>query len=156
MTPCIQAGTSAGGVCAKCGAPRTRVTEPDTGGSKGTGGWHEDDDAIPADTRMGSNRARDVGYHRDYRRGATLGWEPSCACGAEAVPATVLDCFSGTATTGVAALRLGRSYVGIELSPEYAAASRIRLAAEQSTADPASVRRALGTDAALPLFGDGP
>ncbi|MBN1174991.1 MAG: site-specific DNA-methyltransferase [Micromonosporaceae bacterium] len=32
---------------------------------------------------------------------------------------TVLDVFSGTATTGLAALQLGRRYVGIELNPEY-------------------------------------
>lgn len=34
---------------------------------------------------------------------------------------TVLDPFSGTTTTGVAALQLQRSYVGIELNPEYSA-----------------------------------
>lgn len=33
--------------------------------------------------------------------------------------ATVLDCFSGTSSTGVAALNTGRSFIGIELAPEY-------------------------------------
>ena len=41
---------------------------------------------------------------------------------------TVLDPFSGTGTTGVVALELGRQYIGIELNPEYAARSRDRLA----------------------------
>jgi DNA modification methylase len=47
----------------------------------------------------------------------------------EAVAAVVLDPFSGMATTGVAAVRLGRTYIGIELSEKYAEASRRRLAA---------------------------
>jgi site-specific DNA-methyltransferase (adenine-specific) len=40
----------------------------------------------------------------------------------------ILDPFSGSATTGVAALELGRRYIGIERSPEFAARSRERLA----------------------------
>lgn len=41
---------------------------------------------------------------------------------------TVLDPFSGAATTGLAALQLGRRYVGIELNPEYNRLARSRLA----------------------------
>ncbi|MCA1596104.1 MAG: site-specific DNA-methyltransferase [Chloroflexi bacterium] len=43
---------------------------------------------------------------------------------------TVLDPFSGTGSTGVAALRNGRSYLGIELNEKYAAMSRERLEKE--------------------------
>jgi site-specific DNA-methyltransferase (adenine-specific) len=45
----------------------------------------------------------------------------------------VLDPFSGSGTTGVAALMMGRRYIGIECNPEHAANSRNRLveAAEQ-------------------------
>jgi len=43
----------------------------------------------------------------------------------------VLDPFAGTATTGVAALRLGRRFAGAEAMPEYAALSRRRLEAEE-------------------------
>lgn len=41
---------------------------------------------------------------------------------------TVLDPFSGSGTTGEAALRLGRSYIGIELNPDYVALTHKRLA----------------------------
>jgi len=42
----------------------------------------------------------------------------------------VLDPFAGSGTTLAAAQRLGRRYLGIELSPEYAEAVRQRLAAQ--------------------------
>lgn len=41
---------------------------------------------------------------------------------------TILDPFSGSASTGVAAIRNGWDYIGIEAIPEYAAMSRKRLA----------------------------
>ncbi len=40
---------------------------------------------------------------------------------------TVLDPFSGAATTGLVALKLGREYIGIELNPEYVEMSKRRL-----------------------------
>lgn len=39
----------------------------------------------------------------------------------------VLDPFSGTATTGVVALKLGRRFLGLELNPEYAEMGRQRI-----------------------------
>ncbi|MFH0900058.1 MAG: site-specific DNA-methyltransferase [Pseudomonadota bacterium] len=44
----------------------------------------------------------------------------------------VLDPFSGAATTGVAAIKLGRSYVGIELNHEYVKLSERRLVEEET------------------------
>lgn len=43
---------------------------------------------------------------------------------------TVLDPFTGSGTTGVVAVRHGRSFVGAELNPEYAAIARRRITAE--------------------------
>lgn len=43
----------------------------------------------------------------------------------------VLDPFCGSGTTGVACLRLGRRFIGVELNPAYAAISRKRLEAEE-------------------------
>jgi site-specific DNA-methyltransferase (adenine-specific) len=48
----------------------------------------------------------------------------------------VLDPFSGSATTGVAAIRLGRRYLGLELSPKFAALSRDRLTVEAASGEP--------------------
>ena len=75
------------------------------------------------------------GYHNDglpYRgEHTTIGWSPRCKCDAgEPIPQTILDCFSGAGTTGLAAIRLGRSYIGIELNSNYAAMSEKRLARE--------------------------
>jgi len=48
-----------------------------------------------------------------------MGWEPTCDCDAPVQPCTVLDIFSGSATTGAVAMRLGRNYIGIDLQPDY-------------------------------------
>jgi len=58
----------------------------------------------------------------------TLGWRATCTCDAGRIPATVLDPFSGTGTTLLAAKQLERRSIGIDISQEYAqmAAARIR------------------------------
>lgn len=43
----------------------------------------------------------------------------------------ILDAYAGSGTTGVAALRLGRRFVGIELDPKFFALACERLAAEE-------------------------
>ena len=57
----------------------------------------------------------------------TLDWRPTCDHDAEPVPAVVLDPFAGSGTTGVVALRHGRSFIGIELNPEYVEIARRRI-----------------------------
>ena len=46
----------------------------------------------------------------------------------------VLDPFSGTGTTGAAAKRLGRQFIGIERDPAYAAAAEARISAGRAAA----------------------
>jgi DNA modification methylase len=133
VRPMVLAGTSSHGVCSTCGAPWTRITDfyqgsPDLtqrttshydtkerygAGNGGNGGF----DALAARMRQGTH----------YRH--TVGWEPSCDCNdAHRVPATVLDPFSGSATTGMVALQEGRNYIGTDLNPNYLpmAESRVR------------------------------
>ena len=50
-------------------------------------------------------------------RGA--GWEAPCDCEAGEARCVVLDPFSGSATTGMVALKQGRDYVGIDLNEDY-------------------------------------
>lgn len=125
IEPCIKAGTSERGCCAKCGAPwareverrRTRNGQPLVEGS-----FHGNaTDGTPQ--RIG---ATGTGHWRDKTESWTLGWSPSCSCGAGVVPATVLDPFAGAGTTGLVADRLGRDAVLIELNPDYAAMAEQR------------------------------
>lgn len=41
---------------------------------------------------------------------------------------TVLDCFMGSGSTGVACKETGRDFIGIELAPEYFKVAKERLA----------------------------
>jgi site-specific DNA-methyltransferase (adenine-specific) len=56
----------------------------------------------------------------------------SCRCThATTRPGVVLDPFIGSGTTAIAAERLGRNWVGIELNPRFAALARQRIAARR-------------------------
>lgn len=124
-TRCIKVSTSEKGVCPTCGAPWARVIARGalkehparTGRSARNVGNYD-----------GSNYSPDGGTLGLVAESQTLGWRPTCICPeAPPVPATVLDCFAGACTTGIAALRLGRDFVGIELSPRYVELGKARL-----------------------------
>ncbi len=126
VEPCILAGTSEHGCCSKCGAPWIRIVQRSLAFQSGSGRSGN----TPEGKYAGSAQAESGEY--DIRLGpvvttATIGWEPSCKCEAEITPCTVLDPFNGAGTTGLVALRLGRSYIGIELNPEYVAMSERRV-----------------------------
>lgn len=116
---CIALSTSAYGVCTECLAPWRRLTER-----------QRCIDGKPADlgTWDTGNRptcgAQGIGKQRFSTQIKTLGWEPGCECDAERIPATVIDPFSGTGQTGVAALSRSRSYIGIEPSELYVGVQR--------------------------------
>jgi DNA modification methylase len=57
------------------------------------------------------------------------------ALGRRGQDVVVLDPFSGSGTTGLAALSLGCSYVGFEIDPEQVAASNVRLVAAEGLQD---------------------
>jgi hypothetical protein len=120
----LRLGSSEKGGCPHCGAPWRRVTErrrkatrPDLSSKYGT---------PEEDIRGGSPTLR----RRMITTSSTTGWEPSCGCPAhEPIPQTILDPFCGSGSTGVASRGAGRHFVGVELSPEYAALSRRRISA---------------------------
>jgi DNA modification methylase len=124
IEPCILAGTSQEGACKSCGAPRERVVErtgyPDPENNADDQGRRKASGEIATDTQRrkelsGAKHAAWKAEHPDV----TTGWQPSCTCNAETQPCTVLDPFAGAGTTGLVARRLGRSFIGIELNPEY-------------------------------------
>lgn len=126
---CIVAGVSAGGCCPTCGAPwapmLTKVRIP-------TRPAHESKTYIDPEGSPYAQHSGSVIGNRDPERHTTqtkcLGYRQTCSCPShEAVPCTVLDCFSGLATTGQTARHIGHNYIGIELNPEYAEMSLLRI-----------------------------
>ena len=153
VEPCIKAGTSEKGCCPECGTAWVR--EVDVGYVKApggsTGGRIYEANGDPRTGHIGPALNRTT---------ITTGWRPSCrhklgegarperglvdaSTGASVndgdgrpspspIPCTVLDPFAGSGTTGVVALRLGRSFIGIELSPAYAEMARKSLETDRS------------------------
>ncbi len=58
-----------------------------------------------------------------------------CDCRAPTRPGVVLDPFMGSGTTAIAAKRLGRDWLGIELKPEYVEMAMQRIEAERARAE---------------------
>ena len=125
---CILLGTSEKGVCAECGAPWSRMTVRHDHGWDGS---LYGERVVAVSTLSGGTAKSTLGSPHGAWTGKTqtLGWQPTCACNAEVTPAIVLDPFAGAGTTGLVALRHGRSFVGIELSAKYAEMARQRIIA---------------------------
>jgi DNA modification methylase len=120
IEPCILAGCPER-ACRVCGAPWTRVVERTPMVVRPTAkreAWQAEDDHA---------RTQTGGTMLEPPSSRTVGWEPSCAHDAPTIPGTVLDPFAGAGTTGVVALRHDRSFVGIELNPEYVELARRRI-----------------------------
>lgn len=118
VRPMILSGTSAQGVCSKCGAPWNRILiqAPVDAKDVSVGGY-------PARKDNGSRVVDPSGRGGNVLATKRLGsdnWQPTCDCvDAQTIPATVLDPFSGSATTGMVALQEGRNYIGLDLNPDY-------------------------------------
>lgn len=117
VTTMIKAGTSERGVCPACGAPWERITE--------SARISKEQPSVANKAQSDSVFARG-GNQANYGRAgnysaATTGWQPTCDCKAiaEPIPATVLDPFVGSGTSGRAALQLNRSYIGIDICKSY-------------------------------------
>jgi len=125
----IRLGSSERGRCRECKTPWKRVVE------KTARGWmdreHKDHERLEggAGQRKGGF---DSGGHPIGVDIVTTGWTPSCSCaaGTATEPCVVLDPFLGSGTTGIVAERLGRRWVGCDLSADYC-----RIAAARVTRD---------------------
>jgi DNA modification methylase len=132
IEPCIKAGTSEKGCCAKCGAPWVRQTD-------GASYYKGDDGDRSRKTNLVGNGHGGSGRGPKDNLGAsiskTIGWSPACSCAtadADGEPfplgqCIVLDPFGGAGTTGLVADRLKRNAILIELNPEYAAMAERRI-----------------------------
>lgn len=122
VSPGILAGSSEKGCCNRCGAPYKRLV-------KKMGGNWEERKAEGAPSRYGKVPAAEMMLTYAMSSATkTVGWSKTCKCEASVpVPCTVLDVFSGTATTGMVALRLGRHCKIIELKHDSFVMGRDRL-----------------------------
>lgn len=148
----IKAATSEAGECSECGVAWVRDVEI-SGGTIGRS-WHDHSSDIIAgqsqydpQNHKGGIGSVDAKAGNPYCR-QTLGWSPQCQCkDAHAVPQTVFEPFSGAATTLIAARKLGRRAIGVELNEEYARMSIERY--KRVFREPVDPPRRAG---ALPLF----
>ena len=117
VAPMVKATTSEYGVCAACGAPWERQSEASGEYQKCQNGPGTAKCHVEAKGKHGSSSALTTGM---VPLRNTVGWCPSCDCGAEgAARPVVLDPFSGSGTTGMVALQMGRNYIGTDLNEGY-------------------------------------
>jgi DNA modification methylase len=138
VDPCLRAGTSVDGCCPTCGAPRRRIVRKGAVdlahqracGSDANGEYHGQATKLFAAARAENAAEVKARILAGMRERVTVGWaatcRPTCAGGLP-VPCTVLDPFAGSGTTGVVATARGCNFVGIDLSPEFAAIARRRI-----------------------------
>jgi hypothetical protein len=129
IEPCVLAGASPT-ACGECGSPYERIVERIVPTDPGRGESKLRDakglSAIAASTakrQLGGNYQKQL----DANPPQTVGWKPTCEHDDDSGQSVVLDIFSGSGTTGMVALRHDRSYIGLELNPEYAEMSRNRI-----------------------------
>ncbi|MFQ6027492.1 MAG: DNA-methyltransferase [Dehalococcoidia bacterium] len=108
---CIQASTSEFGCCPRCGAQWARVLD-------------KSPMVVAKSGNTNGMRTAIYGTQVEPAQSKTLRWRQTCSCQKyglplRPVPTTVLDPFVGTGTTCLAAQRLGRRSVGVDLSEDY-------------------------------------
>jgi hypothetical protein len=120
---CVRAATSESGCCPHCRAPWERVTERESRPNAPS--------LCGKYNGQGVHRTISGGVSNDARERRDAGWRPTCACPQhEPIACTALDPFAGAGTTLLAADRLRRDAIGIELNPAYAVMAERRVRAD--------------------------
>jgi DNA modification methylase len=127
VEPCVKAGTSEKGCCPECGTPWRRRVERER--VEYDGDWREE--ARRKDQPLEVVPHHLPGGHTGLKTGLrsvlSERWELGCPHGLEPTPCLVLDPFAGAGTAGMVTLRLGRRFLGVDLSEEYVEMARERI-----------------------------
>jgi DNA modification methylase len=112
-------------VCTSCGKPREKIRRVSYEN-------HLNADGTPVsggDIKGRSAQFGTLGFSFEHRARRTIRDEgyTDCGCAAGFEPGVVLDPFMGSGTTAAVALKLERSFVGIELNPEYIRMAKRRI-----------------------------
>lgn len=125
IEPMVKAGCPEW-ICKKCGKARVRITKPTKEYAKNLGGkgFAKKDWIIKGG---GSTKANN--YPSATAQYQTIGWT-DCGCSLENKwrSGIVLDPFGGSGTVGIVAKKLGRSYILIDLQPDYCKMAEKRIA----------------------------
>lgn len=103
-------------ICSKCGKPRVRIVETKSNYKQREPAHCPNN----ADTKVDSTGWNPPEHH-------TIGWT-KCSCNAPFIPGIILDPFAGSGTTGMVAKKLGRDFIGIDISAKYCEMARKRIA----------------------------
>lgn len=115
---------------------KRRIVDKQRGHGRRHQGFNDRWDAMPKDEQCRGANLRSVWWMSPQPfKGAHFATMPEalaerCILAGCPEGGTVLDPFTGSGTTGVVAVRRGRSFVGIELNPTYAEMARARITAE--------------------------
>lgn len=160
VEPMILAGSSEHGCCSKCKAPYERIVDrpviEDAGRSEDSQ-YVQNADVLSDRSASSANRRLGGDYQDQLNANPTTskGWQATCDCGAEIERCIVLDPFSGSATTGLVAMKNGRDYIGFDANSVYLDLAKARLENRaapnlQETPDVGSVE---GDSVVMGLFG---
>ena len=111
-------------ICKQCGVARSRITKTVR---------TEPTPNIAAVRKVEKGKGPGLAQPtvRYLTQHATVGWT-ACKCTAGFRPAIILDPFMGAGTTGIAAIKLGRKFVGCEIDPEHFKTAEQRLTVAHS------------------------